>query len=53
MLNSSASYRDPTCLHDIEENLLAQTVLSLKELMLRICPRNVSPDQFFTRRRHL
>lgn len=42
-----------TYLHNIKEHLLSQTILLLKELMLRVSPGNVPADEFFTRRGHL
>lgn len=40
-------------LHDIEEDLLAQAVLALEELMLRVSAGNVPADQLLARRGHL
>lgn len=40
-------------LHDIEEDLLAQAVLALEELMLWVGAGNVPADQLLARRGHL
>lgn len=40
-------------LHDVEEHLLAQTVLLLEELVLGIRAGDVSANQLLARRRHL
>lgn len=40
-------------LHDIEEHLLAQTVLSLEELVLRVGTGDIPSDELLTGRGHL
>lgn len=40
-------------LHDVEEHLLAQTVLSLKELVFRVGAGDIPSDELLARRGHL
>lgn len=52
MCDSSVSTRRAH-LHDVEEHFLAEAVLLLEELVLRISASDISANQLFTGRGHL
>lgn len=49
----STLYDNGSYLHNVEEHLLAQTILLFKEVVLRVSAGDVSANQLFTGRRHL